>query len=244
MTPAIQEQPKTQADKDREQKDREERDREREREDREKRKTGNPLVEGAKVHLSAGTLLVQTKSGEIQAQPGDIIVSVEGSPGVMSRELYESLGGKYDELLDKTYMDAAIARRRDDGLPEMTDEERSEVEESFKKNAEARSKYAEEKKQREREAEEKPAVLAHSKNAPPTQSPMEQGTIAPNPFLRAPADVMFPAPRTEPTEADKPTESGTPPRTVTTPKTDNPVPPGSSTPGSTSAAVQKEATKK
>jgi hypothetical protein len=191
------------------------------------------FLQQEKVHLGPGVLIVKTKQGELLAEPGMIVLYVNGEPGVLSQEVYEHLGGDYAKLLRTTYLEGAIARRRDDGLPELTKEELAEVEKNYDETQGEKTKAAADKKERAEKAKEKPAVWASSKNAPPTATPTETGTIAPNPDLPAPPDFDFPVQRKD--GKVEPQESGTPPRTVTTPQTAKPVPPGSNVPGDKAA---------
>lgn len=85
----------------------------------------------------------------------------------------------------QAWIDAAIARRRDDGLPALTEAELKEVGEAYDKAEALRQKASIDKRARQKAAEGNPIVLANSNNAPPTANPKEQGTILPNPDLPA-----------------------------------------------------------
>lgn len=137
----------------------------------------------ARVHLGPGVLIVKTKGGELQAQPGDVIVSVDGESGILTEKVFESLGGSYADVVKKSWVARAIARRRDDGLPELTPGELTEVEEQAAKSFADGQAYQKSKTERAKAAQANPIVLATSKNAPPTANPLEQGTILGHPDL-------------------------------------------------------------
>jgi hypothetical protein len=154
-------------------------------ETKEVKETKKMSLTEAKVHMGPGVLVVRVDNDghELQARPGDVVLNVNGKAGVLNQDAYEALGGDYDALRKETYLKNAVARRRDDGLPELTAEEQTEVETNYDKLMEQVKSAGMEKKQRQEFAQANPIVLATSKNAPPTANPTEQGTILGHPDL-------------------------------------------------------------
>jgi len=140
-----------------------------------------------KVNLGS-PLNVKTKTGEVQAGPGDIVGEWGKHQVMMSKEMFIALIGQdeYDDLLRKEMLKVIVAKRLDDGLPAYTEEElggkRAEIDKVLEEKARAIEDIdPNDINQR--------IQIVDSSEGPPTIAPDEYGTIVPGPMLPIPVNM-------------------------------------------------------
>ena len=143
----------------------------------------------ANMKINLGSPLnVKTKTGEVQAGPGDIVGDWGKHQVMMSKEMFIALMGQeeYDNLLRKEMLKVVIAKRLDDGLPAYTEQEIGIKKEEIDKVIEAKARSEEDFDPNDLNQR---IQITDSSEGPPTIAPDEYGTIIPGPMLPIPVNM-------------------------------------------------------
>jgi hypothetical protein len=140
-----------------------------------------------KINLGS-PLLVKTKTGEVQAGPGDIVGEWGRHQVMMSKDMFIALLGEeeYDDLLRKEMMKIIVAKRQDDGAPPYSEEQLNKRRAEVDKVIEA--KHASEQDIDPNDINQRIQIV-DSGEGPPTIAPDEYGTIIPGPMLPIPVNM-------------------------------------------------------
>ena len=140
-----------------------------------------------KINLGS-PLIVKTKTGEVQAGPGDIVGEWGRHQVMMSKEMFIALIGQdeYDDLLKKEMLKVIVAKRADDGAPKYTEEELGVKRAEIDKVLEAKARSEEEIDPNDLNQR---IMVVDSKTGPPTAFPDEYATIVPGPMLPIPVNM-------------------------------------------------------